>query len=40
MYNGTAVEAPGRVTVALLQINRDERTAVRRELMATALYAA
>ena len=28
----------GRVTVALLQINREERIAVRRELMAAALF--
>ena len=32
--------ARGRVTVALLQINREERLAVRRELMALALYPA
>jgi hypothetical protein len=32
--------ATGRVTVALLQINREERMAVRRELMAAALYPA
>lgn len=29
----------GRITVALLQINREERIAVRRELMTTKLYA-
>jgi hypothetical protein len=32
--------APGRVTVALLQINREETLAVRRELMAAALFPA
>ncbi len=30
--------ALGRVTVTLLQINREERVAVRRELMGAALY--
>ncbi len=32
--------ALGRVTVALLQINREERLAVRRELMAAAIFVA
>lgn len=30
--------AMGRVTVALLQLNREERVALRRELMAAALF--
>ena len=42
-WNGAvlvAKTATGRVTVSLLQINREERLAVRRELMAAGLFPA
>jgi len=42
-WNGAELagtSAIGRVTVAVLQINREERVAVRRELMAADLYPA